>query len=193
MTSVASRFGLIEEGAHEGRQPLLVDGHGCPQIELQVEGHLVVAAAPGVDLSGHRPRYLGQSSLDGHVDVLVLEPPREDTRLHFAGDLGERAEKLVTLTLSDHPIAASMRTWAMDPATSKGASTWSKGMEAFIRSNRGRLVGREATAPRFAGAGRAGFGSAPAGSGLLVRIGEHLEQALVRGAPRLQPAGPTAR
>ena len=43
-----------------------------PQVELQVQCHLIVPAATGVDLAAHRPHQLGEPPLDGHVDVLVL-------------------------------------------------------------------------------------------------------------------------
>ena len=86
-----SRFRLLQKSAHEFHQPLLVSGDRRPQIEVQIESHLVVAAAPGVNFPGHRARDLGQSPLDGHVDILVLEPPREDALPDLLRDLGQRA------------------------------------------------------------------------------------------------------
>ena len=64
-------FGALDQrGLHQlevGIHP--VDGVQQPQGE--VGGHLVVAAAPGVQLAAHRPGQLGQPPLDGGVHILV--------------------------------------------------------------------------------------------------------------------------
>ena len=70
-------LGLRQQRGHERRQAVLVAGNGIPQIQMEIEDHLVVAAAAGVHLASHRPDDLGQTPLDGHVDVLVGQCPDE--------------------------------------------------------------------------------------------------------------------
>ena len=92
----------------------------------------------------------------------------------------------------------------MEPATSKGARTWSKGIEAFNRSNKGAWSAAKRPPhglPEPAAEAGPGAGTplsvppAAPGPALLVRVGEHLEQALMptridlhREAPKLDEA-----
>src|SRR5581483_9067574 len=52
--------------------------------EAQVERHLVVPAAAGVELAADRPDELRETALDRHVDVLVGAKEEEATRVELA-------------------------------------------------------------------------------------------------------------
>ena len=67
------------EEAQRGRAAALP-----PDVEPEVEGHLVVAAATGVELGPGRPGELRHPALDGGVDVLVEREEGERAR----GELG---------------------------------------------------------------------------------------------------------
>ena len=69
---VLVRLRLGEQRRHEPDYQALVPGDGVPQIELEIQRHLIVPAAARVHLAAHRPHELGEPPLDGHVDVLVL-------------------------------------------------------------------------------------------------------------------------
>ena len=61
-------------------------------VQAQRGGHLVVAAAPGVELGARRPGQLGHAPLDGGVDVFVGGFERELALFQLGLDLLERVE-----------------------------------------------------------------------------------------------------
>ena len=84
-----------------------------------------------------------------------------------------------------------MRTCARDPSMSKGASTWSKGMEAFSRSNSGACS--VAKRPPHGLAGRRRSPAAPAAGGrsrVGSPVGSELRLALVLARPHLDRQAP---
>jgi hypothetical protein len=60
-----------------------------PAPQAQVEGHLVVAAASGVEPLSGLSRQLGQPPLDRHMDVLVASLNREIALGELAPHLGQ--------------------------------------------------------------------------------------------------------
>ncbi len=60
-------------------------GDRIAEVQLQVERHLIVPAAAGVHLATHRADDLGQTPLDGHVDILVRQRPGEGAVEHLSG------------------------------------------------------------------------------------------------------------
>jgi hypothetical protein len=93
--------GLLE--LLEGAVGLHADAFG---VEAYVGGHLVVAAARGVQLPGHLAQNGGQAALHGHVDVLVGHIPDELAGLDFLEDLAEPVHQLLRLLGGDDPLAA---------------------------------------------------------------------------------------
>ena len=71
--------------------------------QAQVGGHLVVAAAGGVQLGARRAGELGDAALDRGVDVLVRLDEHERTVADLALDLIERGEHRVALVVRDQP------------------------------------------------------------------------------------------
>ena len=103
------------------RQPPAGVDDGVLGVHPQVEGDLVVAAAPGVklapDLGAHQ---LVEPALDSGVDVLVAIDGIRKCRgrsnsLRIACRARSRARPSAALMI---PVAASMRAWAMLPAMS---------------------------------------------------------------------------
>jgi hypothetical protein len=88
---VAGQQGLgVLTGAPAQRQPRPVDGGdqlgaGRPGVELQIGGHLVVAAASGVQAPAGLAHQLGQPGLDVHVDVLQAGGQRQLAALDLRG------------------------------------------------------------------------------------------------------------
>ena len=56
-----------------------------------------------MQLPPHCPYHLGQTALDGHVDVLVVRADRERAAPQLVGDLLQPAVQLVALGLGDDP------------------------------------------------------------------------------------------
>ena len=100
------RLGLGEKRRHEPECHALMPGDGAPQIELEVQRHLIVPAPPRVHLAAHRPHELYEPPLDGHVDVLVLHRPTEDALLDLAPDRGQSRQDRVSLLIAQHPDSA---------------------------------------------------------------------------------------
>ena len=81
-------------------------GHYPPlpaDVEPQVEGDLVVAAPPGVELGPGRAGQLGDPALHGGVDVLVERQERERPRLQLGLDPGQGGGHDRPLLLGDEP------------------------------------------------------------------------------------------
>ena len=72
----------------------------------EVGGHLVVAAAPGVEPGAGLAGQLGDPALDGGVDVLVAGLEDEGPLGQLLLDLGERAEQDTGLLGDIEPAAA---------------------------------------------------------------------------------------
>ena len=72
------RLGLVEEGGDQALQRLGGAGQLALRPEAEIDRHLVVARAGGVQPSGRRPDQLGKPRFHVHVDVLELG--REDER-----------------------------------------------------------------------------------------------------------------
>jgi len=78
----------------------LVDGLARPQP--QVHGHLVVAAAAGVELPPGLADTIDQGRLDDHVDVLQLRPELELAGLDVGGDALQAADDRAQLAPRQH-------------------------------------------------------------------------------------------
>ena len=78
---VRPRLGLREEGLHQPGKPkdglIALVAHPKPEID----GHLIVPAARGVQALACVPDQLGQAGLDVQVDILQLDPESELSRL----------------------------------------------------------------------------------------------------------------
>ena len=93
---------LLLEGDHVGS-----DGGQLPLGEqAQVCGHLIVAAATGVELGPGGSGQLGDPALDGGVDVLVAGREIELTGGQFLLGLVERGQHLVNLGIGEQADAA---------------------------------------------------------------------------------------
>ena len=57
-----------------------------PRPQAEVQGDLVVAAPPRVQLAAHRPDPIDQRLLDDHVDVFQLDGHVESAGLEIGGD-----------------------------------------------------------------------------------------------------------
>ncbi len=96
-------------------------------VEPQVGGHLVVAAAAGVELGPDVAGELGDPPLDGGVDVLVARGEDEDAPRRAPPRPGRaRPAAMATSSSSRTPARPSPRTWAREPARSSAASRRSK-------------------------------------------------------------------
>ena len=76
------------------------------EIEADIRGHLIVAAAPGVQLARHRPHEFPQATLDRRMDVFVRGNKLELATLELAGHLSQAHDERTTLFLSQHAGAA---------------------------------------------------------------------------------------
>ena len=86
----------------------------APQPQLR--GHLVVAAAPGVQLGADVAGQLGHPPLDRRVDVLVARREHEDARGELLFDEVERLDERCVTSLSVRiPTLPSPLTWAREP------------------------------------------------------------------------------
>ncbi len=56
-------------------------------VQANVGCHLIVARAAGVQAGARRANVAGQGTLDGHVDVLVVDVPGKLAALDLAGDV----------------------------------------------------------------------------------------------------------
>ena len=81
---VAGLGGTFDEGGLQGVQLAGEGSAFAAQVEAQVGGHLVVAAAAGVQFRADRAGELGDAPFDGGVDVLVGRREREGV----VGELG---------------------------------------------------------------------------------------------------------
>ena len=78
---------------------------GIAQIQGQVGGDLVVAAAPGVQAARRGPDPLAQSRLDVHVDVLERGIDREAPGLDLAADrLEPLSDRLLLVGAEQAPV-----------------------------------------------------------------------------------------
>ena len=87
-------LGEPEQRELQGRQLRHQGPDVVPQVQPQVGGDLVVAAAPGPQLAAERAELLEQPALEGLVHVLVGLDRRERAGGHLGGQLGERADHL---------------------------------------------------------------------------------------------------
>ena len=92
ITHFGMLFGTLDEHALQSadRGDRLVRGVANPQPKIGRD--LVVARPRGVQPSRRRPDEFAQPVLDGHVDVLELEPLGHPVALIFGGDLVEAFE-----------------------------------------------------------------------------------------------------
>ena len=82
--------GVLPRAAAQ-RDPRAIDGAGQlhrrgARVELEVGGHLVVAAARGVQAAARLADQLGESALDVHVDVFQRRVQAPLAALELAGD-----------------------------------------------------------------------------------------------------------
>ena len=80
---VAVLFCLVEYGVGGGGELRLEGREGALQVQANIEGDLVVAAAPGVDHAPHISQTLGKDRLDEGVNVLRTGIDGEGPRLEF--------------------------------------------------------------------------------------------------------------
>jgi hypothetical protein len=64
-------FGEIGEGAGETAKLVAAPPGGPSEIQAEIEGHLIIAGAPGVELFTRLPDKFDETALDGRVDILV--------------------------------------------------------------------------------------------------------------------------
>ena len=101
--TVDVRLGLVGEREHE------VDQRGgdrtglVTQVEPQVGGHLVVAAAPGAQLAADGAEQLEEPALDGGVDVLVVRGRHEGACGHLGRQRVEGRHDLGELGVIEQP------------------------------------------------------------------------------------------
>ncbi len=74
-----------------------------PQVQAQVERHLVVAGAPGVQLARHLAHQLAQPTLDGTVHVLVALGELELAAAGLVADLLQGSHQLGGLFFAQEP------------------------------------------------------------------------------------------
>ena len=103
----------------------------------QVGGHLVVAAAAGVQLGAGRAGELGDPSLDRGVDVLVASATNANVPARQLAPRPGRARRgrRRARRRSSSPARPSPRTWAREPAMSSGHSRRSNGRLAVYASS----------------------------------------------------------
>ena len=87
MTMPAQAERLVRQGQLQLAKLIvdLVDGVADPEPEI--ERHLVVAGAGGVQPAAAGPDHIGQPGLDVHMDVLERAREREGAGLDLAADL----------------------------------------------------------------------------------------------------------
>ena len=88
-------FGLFQQGALQAGDE---GGDGLElvaQVEADVEGHLVVARACGVQLAADRADLFDQARFDVHVDVFEADLEVELAGFDFSQDLLESARDLL--------------------------------------------------------------------------------------------------
>ena len=116
--------------------------------EAQVERHLVVAAAAGVQLAADRADQLGQPALDRHVDVLVGGREAERAGVELLLDLARgRASSLLALGGGEDaaraPACGTCASAAGDVVAGRGAVDGERGGELLDdRRRRRRRSGR---------------------------------------------------
>src|SRR5215831_15588792 len=74
---------LIEEGRLHGDEGRVEVAEHFADVEALVEGELVVARAPRVELAPHGARELDEAALDVHVDILELAAESEAATLQL--------------------------------------------------------------------------------------------------------------
>ena len=165
--------------------------HVVPQVQPQVGGDLVVAAAPGAELAAQGAELLQQAALERLVHVLVGLDRRERAGGDLGGELGERADHLRDLVVGQQagPVqhagvrAGARQVVGRQPPVDVGRLAQRRHAPATDRLRSGRPTAGSARAGR-----RRLTGSAPPGSGdeVGVQFGVH-----GRGAPgqRAQPLG----
>mmetsp|Transcript_69589 Transcript_69589/g.163584 ORF Transcript_69589/g.163584 Transcript_69589/m.163584 type:complete len:415 (-) Transcript_69589:1059-2303(-) len=84
-------LGLVHQHALKRRQQAVDLVDLAAQPEPHVGGHLVVAAAAGVQALAGDAHALGQASLDVEVNVLQVQLPVEPASLDLGGDLAQAA------------------------------------------------------------------------------------------------------
>ncbi len=108
------------------------DGDLLPDIHAEVQRHLVVAAAGGVQALARVADPRGEQGLDVHVDVLVVGGEFHLPRFDVCQNDRSRPSWMASLSsLVMMPQSASMAAWAMEPVMSSLYSRWSKVMEAL--------------------------------------------------------------
>jgi hypothetical protein len=85
-------LGEADQRVLQGRQLADQGADVVAQVQPQVGGDLVVAAAAGAQLAAQRAQLLRQPALERLVDVLVGLDRTEGARRHLGGELGQRAE-----------------------------------------------------------------------------------------------------
>ena len=80
------RQGLVAQDPDQIAQLTPQGRHRPPQVQADVQRHLVVAAAPGVQALARVPDAGGQLALDEGVDVLRLRVDDECPRAQVGGD-----------------------------------------------------------------------------------------------------------
>jgi hypothetical protein len=105
-------------------RPLQLDQQAADQVDLaaqpqaHVGGHLVVAAAAGVQALAGVAHQLRQAGLDVQVHVLQVELPVELAGLDLGADLGHAALDGGQVLGAMMPWAASISAWARLPVMS---------------------------------------------------------------------------
>ena len=134
--------------------------HVVAQVQPQVGGDLVVAAAPGAQLAAERADPLEQAALERGVDVLVVGAGPERAVARVAVEVVEGAEQpRPAPSSSSSPARCSTRACARDASRSYGASRQSKC--TLIDSRASASAGPPANRPPH---NRVGGGAPVAGS-----------------------------
>src|SRR5215475_524820 len=150
---------LVEEGRLHGDESRVQVAERLAYVEALVEGDLVVARAPGVELAAHRAGELDEPALDVHVDVLELPAEGEAPALQLGPHQTQAVLDGPTFRLVDQSRAlegVGPGDGAPDVMRPKAAIEGEGGGERF-RSGVGTRA--EAPTPGFARArGAAGVG-----------------------------------
>ena len=112
-----------------------------PDEEVQVEGHLVVAAAARVQLERHVADVLAQPTLHGRVYVLVGEAPGEPFRLHLPEHHLQTALQLGGFLFCHDPLLAEhlrVRDGAPDVVGGEAHVEGDRGVQALEGFGRAR-------------------------------------------------------
>ena len=105
----------LDEGAHHPEEAVAYLFGGVAGEEAQVEGDLIVAAPPRVQLERNVPGQLPQPPLDRRVNVLVRERPREppaSTSLSTASSPRTSAAACSTEMMPCLPPASGRGRWS---------------------------------------------------------------------------------